>query len=167
MTTTRVALGESAQAMSVATLEKFLKDDLKHSPIRSQGCLYQYLETKKLQDGSTALYPRVIGERDPQNPKHWHWGYNWEEKVQEVWKGRSIGSIPWSAVPLIWALLPTRGYQGRHHRLHQESQSQKATFWQNHPSSQCTNRCCTVCWGWWYRSWHGAIWYSSGDRGGV
>jgi len=45
--------------MSVATPEKFLEDDLKSLPLRSQGCLYQYNETKKLQDGLTALYPRV------------------------------------------------------------------------------------------------------------
>ncbi|WP_242056695.1 hypothetical protein [Nostoc sp. FACHB-152] len=87
--------------MSVATPEKFLEDDLQSSHLRSQGCLYQYTETKKLQDGSTALYPRVIGERDPNNLKHWRWGYNWEEKVHGIWKGRSIGSIPCSAVPLI------------------------------------------------------------------
>ncbi|RCJ39595.1 hypothetical protein A6770_38630 [Nostoc minutum NIES-26] len=87
--------------MSLATPEKFLEDDLKHSPLRSQGCLYQYTEIKKLQDGSTVHYPRVIGERDPENPKHWRYGYNWEEKVNGVWKGRSIGSIPYGAVPLI------------------------------------------------------------------
>ncbi|WP_242056692.1 MULTISPECIES: hypothetical protein [unclassified Nostoc] len=87
--------------MSVATPEKFLDDDLKSSSLRSQGCLYQYTETKKLQGGLTVYYPRVIGERDPNDPHHWRWGYNWEQKVNGVWKGRSIGSIPCGAVTLI------------------------------------------------------------------
>ncbi|MBD2468733.1 hypothetical protein [Nostoc sp. FACHB-145] len=45
--------------MSVAIPEKFLEKGLKSPNIKSVGCLYPYLETKKLQDGSTALYPRV------------------------------------------------------------------------------------------------------------
>ncbi|WP_322661687.1 DNA cytosine methyltransferase [Dendronalium sp. ChiSLP03b] len=87
--------------MSVATPEKFLEKGLKSPGFESVGYLYPYLETKKLQDGSTALYPRVIGERDSNNASHWRWGFNWKEKVDGVWKGRSIGSIPWSAVALI------------------------------------------------------------------
>ncbi|WP_313954546.1 DNA cytosine methyltransferase [Aulosira sp. FACHB-615] len=43
----------------------------------------------------------MIGERDPNNLKHWRYGYNWEEKVNGIWKGRSIGSIPCGAVTLI------------------------------------------------------------------
>ncbi|WP_414756615.1 DNA cytosine methyltransferase [Anabaena sp. CCY 9910] len=87
--------------MLFATPEKFLEDDLKRSSLRSQGCLYQYIETKKLQDGSITYYPRIITERDPNNPCHWRWGFNWEEKRNGVWKGRSIGSIPYSAIVLI------------------------------------------------------------------
>ncbi|MEA5610924.1 DNA cytosine methyltransferase [Nodularia spumigena] len=90
--------------MLFATPEKFLEKKVKTSPRESVGCLYPYLETKKLQDGSTAFYPRVIGERDPNNPKHWRWGYNWKEKVNGVWKGRSIGSISCGAVPMIRAM---------------------------------------------------------------
>ncbi|WP_256874702.1 hypothetical protein [Nostoc sp. C057] len=77
-----------------ATPEKFLEDDLKSSQIHGQGCLYPYLEKKKLLDGSIVFYPRVIGERDLNNPIQWRWGYNWEERVDGIWKGRSIGSIP-------------------------------------------------------------------------
>lgn len=84
--------------------EKFLEDDLKSIQLHSQGCLYPYLEKKKLLDGSIAFYPRVIGERDPNNPTLWRWGYNWEERVDGIWKGRSIGSIPPGAVPLIRTL---------------------------------------------------------------
>ncbi len=87
-----------------ATPEKFLESDLETSQIHSQGCLYPYLEKKKLLDGSIVFYPRVIGERDPNNPTLWRWGYNWEERVDGIWKGRSIGSIPPGAVPMIRTL---------------------------------------------------------------
>ncbi|WP_242056061.1 hypothetical protein [Nostoc flagelliforme] len=84
-----------------ATPEKFLEDDLKSIQLHSQGCLYPYLEKKKLLDGSIVFYPRVIGQRDPDNPIQWRWGFNWEERVDGLWKGRSIGSIPPGAVHMI------------------------------------------------------------------
>ncbi|WP_442949394.1 hypothetical protein [Nostoc sp.] len=66
-----------------------------------RGCLYRYIENKKLKNGSIASYPRVIGHREPSNPQHWRWGFNWEEKIDGEWKGRSIGSVPVGAIPLI------------------------------------------------------------------
>lgn len=87
--------------MSTAIPEKFLENGLKPLLHDSVGCLYPYLESKKLHDGSNAFYPRVIGERDPINPFHWRWGFNWKEKHNGVWKGRSIGSIPSGAVTMI------------------------------------------------------------------
>ncbi|MFS0520047.1 hypothetical protein ACEYW6_35905 [Nostoc sp. UIC 10607] len=84
--------------------QKFLEDELRASQLHSQGCLYPYLEKKKLLDGSIVFYPRVIGQRDPNNPTQWRWGFNWEERVDGLWKGRSIGSIPPGAVPLIRTL---------------------------------------------------------------
>ncbi|MBD2255176.1 DNA cytosine methyltransferase [Nostoc parmelioides FACHB-3921] len=90
--------------MSLAIPEKFLDKGLQDSENDSVGCLYPYLETKKLHNGSTAFYPRVIDERDPNNPHHWRWGYNWKEKHNGAWKGRSIGSIPCGAIPMIQQL---------------------------------------------------------------
>ncbi|MHC5862380.1 hypothetical protein [Nostoc sp.] len=84
--------------------EKFLEDDLRASQLHSQGCLYPYLEKKKLLDGSIVFYPRVIGQRDPNNPTQWRWGFNWEERVDGLCIGRSIGSIPPGAVPMIRTL---------------------------------------------------------------
>ncbi|MDZ8070424.1 MAG: DNA cytosine methyltransferase [Nostoc sp. DedQUE08] len=81
--------------------EKFLEKGVKGSQCKSVGCLYPYLETKKLLDGSNIFYPRVIGERDPNDPFCWRWGFNWKEKHNGVWKGKSIGSIPPGAVPMI------------------------------------------------------------------
>nr|WP_242034253.1 hypothetical protein [Richelia sinica] len=70
-------------------------------PSKQKGCLYKYIENKKLKDGSIVSYPRVIGHREPENPNHWRWGFNWEEKIDGEWKGRSINSIPVGAIPLI------------------------------------------------------------------
>jgi DNA (cytosine-5)-methyltransferase 1 len=88
--------------------EKFLEKGVKASQGESVGCLYQYLETKKLLDGKTISYPRVIGERDPNNPFHWRWAFNWKEKINGAWKGKSIGSIPPGAVPMIRTLQQER-----------------------------------------------------------
>lgn len=69
-----------------------------------KGCLYKYIENKKLKNGSIASYPRVIGHRQTDNPTHWRWGFNWEEKVDGEWKGRSIGSVPVGAIALIQSM---------------------------------------------------------------
>lgn len=69
-----------------------------------KGCLYKYIENKKLKSGAIASYPRVIGHRSPDNPTHWRWGFNWEEKIDGEWKGRSIGSVPLGAIALIQSM---------------------------------------------------------------
>jgi DNA-directed RNA polymerase subunit RPC12/RpoP len=91
--------------------ENFLEESnegvgLKQSFKRRQrkGCLYKYIENKKLKSGAIASYPRVIGHRQPDNPTHWRWGFNWEEKVDGEWKGRSIGSVPLGAIALIQSM---------------------------------------------------------------
>lgn len=71
---------------------------------RRRGCLYKYLENKKLKDGTIASYPRVTGERESDNPKHWRWGFNWEEKIDGQWKNRSLGCIPVGAIPMIQSM---------------------------------------------------------------
>ncbi|MCC5655178.1 DNA cytosine methyltransferase [Nostoc sp. XA013] len=50
----------------------------------------------------------MIGERDPNNPFHWRWAFNWKEKINGAWKGKSIGSIPPGAVPMIRTLRQER-----------------------------------------------------------
>lgn len=89
--------------------ENFLEETpktKKRSPAKKRrnkkGCLYKYLENKKLKDGQIASYPRITSNfRDPENPHHWRWGYNWDEKIDGTWKGRSIGSIPPGVVGFI------------------------------------------------------------------
>jgi hypothetical protein len=93
------------------TLEIFL-EETKPQPEAVQkpkgrqrkGCLYKYIENKKLKDGSIASYPRVIGDREQGNPTHWRWGFNWEEKIDGKWKGRSIGCVPVGAIALIQSM---------------------------------------------------------------
>ncbi|OBQ39808.1 MAG: hypothetical protein AN485_05560 [Anabaena sp. MDT14b] len=73
------------------TTEKFLEKNLNTEITHACGCLYQYLENKKLKNGSIVSYPRVEGERDKHNYLHWRWGYNWKEKIDGQWKNRSLG----------------------------------------------------------------------------
>jgi hypothetical protein len=73
------------------TTEKFLEKNLDTEITHACGCLYQYLENKKLKNGSIVSYPRVEGERDKHNYLHWRWGYNWKEKIDGQWKNRSLG----------------------------------------------------------------------------
>ncbi len=63
------------QSRSESTPEKFLEEKKKRN---RKGCLYKYLENKKLKDGTIASYPRV--------------------------KGRSIGSVPVGAIPMIQSM---------------------------------------------------------------
>ena len=94
-----------------ATHENFLEETKpattsteKSKSRQRKGCLYKYLENKKLKSGDIASYPRVIGHRQPDNPTHWRWGFNWEEKIDGEWKGRSIGSVPLGAIALIQSM---------------------------------------------------------------
>ncbi|WP_414589765.1 hypothetical protein [Scytonema sp. PCC 10023] len=62
------------------------------------------MENKKLKSGAIASYPRVTGERDPDNPKHWRWGFNWEEKIDGQWRNRSFGCVPVGTIPMIQSM---------------------------------------------------------------
>ncbi|RUS93794.1 hypothetical protein DSM106972_095530 [Dulcicalothrix desertica PCC 7102] len=61
------------------------------APTRQRkGCLYKFVDKKTLSSGAEVFYPRVTGTRDPDNIKHWYWGFSWEEKVDGQWKNRSV-----------------------------------------------------------------------------
>jgi hypothetical protein len=47
---------------------------------KASGWLERYTKSKKLKGGAIATYPRVEGEREPNNSEHWYWAYRWEEK---------------------------------------------------------------------------------------
>ncbi|MEB3218904.1 MAG: hypothetical protein VKN72_22070 [Nostocales cyanobacterium 94392] len=98
-----------SEFLQLITPENFLEEKGKSQKSKSakkrrnkQGCLYKYLENKKLKDGRFASCPRITSDKhDPENPHHWRWGYNWDEKIDGEWKGRSIGSIPPGVVGMI------------------------------------------------------------------
>lgn len=104
-------VGASGCGVCGWTSENFL-EETQPQPVAVQkpkskqrkGCLYKYIENKKLKSGDIASYPRVIGYRSPDNPTHWRWGFNWEEKIDGEWKGRSIGSVPLGAIALIQSM---------------------------------------------------------------
>ena len=78
------------------TTEKFLEENSTTEELgieitRACGCLYQYIENKKLKNGLIVSYPRIDGERNKHNYAHWRWGYSWEEKIGGDWKNRSVG----------------------------------------------------------------------------
>jgi len=68
------------------------------------GCLYKYLDNKKLKDGRIISYPRINGSRDHNNPNHWRWGYNWKEKIDGEWKNHCI-SIPKNLVCIVKSMI--------------------------------------------------------------
>jgi hypothetical protein len=105
-----IEFSTSIQSPDNSTLENFLEETVPQResvPERKgrqrKGCLYKYVENKKLKDGTVASYPRVIGHRDPGNPTHWRWAFNWEEKLDGKWKNRSL-SVKLGAVPLIQSM---------------------------------------------------------------
>lgn len=47
---------------------------------KASGWLERYTKTKKLKSGNSATYPRVEGEREPNNSEHWYWMWRYELK---------------------------------------------------------------------------------------
>ena len=52
------------------------------------GSLHRFTHKVKNKRGETVEYPKVRGERDPDNVKHWKWKLTWKEKVDDKWKTR-------------------------------------------------------------------------------
>jgi DNA (cytosine-5)-methyltransferase 1 len=57
------------------------------------GSLHQFVRKVKNRDGKVVEYPKVKGERDPNNPRHWQWQLSWKEKVDNKWRTRCL-SVP-------------------------------------------------------------------------
>ena len=82
--------------------QKFLGENISEVSLEKKkkvasGSLAPYLEHKKVKDGTIVTYPRVVGDRDKNNPSHWKWGYYYEIKIDGEWKNRSI-STPYAIV---------------------------------------------------------------------
>jgi DNA N-6-adenine-methyltransferase (Dam) len=70
----------------------------------ASGRLYSYTKDKTLKSGVIASYPRVTGERDPNNLEHWYWGYSYEVLENGEWRGRSL-SVPRNKVAPVQAMI--------------------------------------------------------------
>ncbi|MBP5977042.1 hypothetical protein HW132_31060 [Brasilonema sp. CT11] len=68
-----------------------------------RGCLYPYIQNKRLKDGTIKSYPKVIGERNPDIDSHWRWAYCWHDP-NNGYKKRSI-SIPYSFLNAVRSLI--------------------------------------------------------------
>lgn len=51
---------------------------------RASGWIEQQTKNTKLKGGIIATYPRVEGERDPDNLEHWYWNYRYEVKTDSA-----------------------------------------------------------------------------------
>jgi lysyl-tRNA synthetase class I len=58
------------------------------------GSLNQYTQKVRNKRGEVVEYPKVRGERDPDNPKHWQWKLTWKESVDGRWVTRGINVKP-------------------------------------------------------------------------
>ena len=59
------------------------------------GTLYQRTKKKQLQNGQTKEYPLVIGDRDPQNVKHWFWQLTYKKRqADEKYKSCTVSVAP-------------------------------------------------------------------------
>ncbi len=59
------------------------------------GTLYQRTKKKQLRSGQIKEYPLVLGERDPQNIRHWFWQLTYKEKQPSgKYKSRTVSVSP-------------------------------------------------------------------------
>jgi alpha-ketoglutarate-dependent taurine dioxygenase len=54
------------------------------------GSLHQFTQKVTNKHGEIIEYPKVKGERDPNNVKHWKWQITWKEKVDNLWRTRCL-----------------------------------------------------------------------------
>lgn len=54
------------------------------------GSLHQFTQKVTNKHGETVEYPKVRGDRDPHNPKHWKWQITWKEKIDDKWRTRGL-----------------------------------------------------------------------------
>jgi hypothetical protein len=59
----------------------------------ANGSLHQFTQKVKNKRGEIVEYPKVRGDRDPNNPLHWQFQVTWKEKIDGKWKSR-CRSVP-------------------------------------------------------------------------
>jgi hypothetical protein len=59
----------------------------------ANGSLHQFTQKVKNKRGEIVEYPKVRGDRDPNNLLHWQFQVTWKEKIDGKWKSR-CRSVP-------------------------------------------------------------------------
>jgi hypothetical protein len=59
----------------------------------ANGSLHQFVQKVKNKQGQIVEYPKVKGDRDPNNPLQWQFQVTWKEKIDGKWKSR-CRSVP-------------------------------------------------------------------------
>lgn len=59
----------------------------------AHGSLHQFTQKVKNKHGEIVEYPKIKGDRDPNNPRHWQWQVTWKEKIDNKWRSRCL-SVP-------------------------------------------------------------------------
>jgi hypothetical protein len=81
----------------------------------ANGSLHQFTQKVKNKRGEIVEYPKVRGDRDPNNLLHWQFQVTWKEKIDGKWKSRCRSVPPKKAAWVKKALakpLGTRIVQG-------------------------------------------------------
>ncbi len=55
---------------------------IEYKPVGGSGWLHKYSKLKNTKFG-VIEYPRVEGQREPDNVKHWYWNYRWYERSRK------------------------------------------------------------------------------------
>jgi hypothetical protein len=61
----------------------------------ANGSLHQFTQKVKNKRGEIVEYPKVRGDRDPNNLLHWQFQVTWKEKIDGKWKSR----CRWRSLP--------------------------------------------------------------------
>jgi hypothetical protein len=64
----------------------------------ANGSLHQFTQKVKNKRGEIVEYPKVRGDRDPNNLLHWQFQVTWKEKIDGKWKSRCRSVPPKKAV---------------------------------------------------------------------
>ncbi|HEY9603198.1 MAG TPA: hypothetical protein V6C85_16405 [Allocoleopsis sp.] len=69
-------------------------------PSKQGGSLYRYTADRTGKDGITRKYPKVEGDRDPDNPNHWYWGISYIAWDGQKWTDKTL-SVPRNKLSVI------------------------------------------------------------------
>jgi hypothetical protein len=93
-------LGDFVQPSLLSLIPKKSKKKRSNSSRHPSGSLYSFIQNKKNKSGQVLTYPKVEGQRDRNNDRHWFWAYCYDEKTDDGWKSRKR-SVPVEKLALV------------------------------------------------------------------